>query len=198
LKRIGFRNIFIQPWYETDDLAAKIVMERDDRDFIIATRDQDFWQLLSYCDLYDPQTKYLLTEEEFVREWGIHPSKWAEVKSIAGCKSDNVPGIYGVGEKTAVKYITKKLKSHTKKFKDIERNKDIIKRNRRLVTLPFPGTKLYTLQEDQFDFDSFYSICNQLAMDYFLQRRQLNWWRAFFEGYGYDSEPCRTRPRAFA
>jgi len=186
LSRIGFSNIYAQPGYETDDLIAMIVKERRSLDWMMVTRDQDFFQLLNYADMYDPITKAVITAQSFKEKWGINPDLWAEVKAIAGCKSDKVPGVNGVAEKTAIKYLLKQLNPTSSKYKSIISGLADVERNRKLVSLPFPGTNLYKIKEDQFDFDSFYDVCNQYAMDMFLERRQLNWWRGFFEGFGYE------------
>lgn len=186
IETIGFRNNYIQSWYETDDLIAMIVLHRPELDSIIVTRDNDFLQLLNFADIFDPQSKKLITKSDFQKKWGIDPDLWAEVKAIAGCKSDCIPGISGVGEPTAIKYIKGKLNPNYATYRSIVQGKDVIERNRKLVTLPYPGTKLFVIKEDAFNFDDFHFICNKYALDYFLKPSQLNWWRGFFEGFGYN------------
>jgi hypothetical protein len=64
------------------------------------------------------------------------------LKAIAGCASDNVSGVLGVGEKSAVKYILGTLTG--KKLADIEANSELVYFNRGLVKLPHKATVLPT------------------------------------------------------
>jgi len=187
LPSIGFKNIFSQEGYEADDIVAAIVKEYD-TNFKVITRDNDFMQLLEYCDIYDPISKIMHTSETFFEKWGIGPQRWIEVKMIAGCKSDCVPGISGVREKTAIKFLLKNLKPANKKYQDIIEGKDIIERNKKLVSLPFPGTEIPEILDDEFNFDNFYNLMNQYSIDVFLEQRNLNQWRSLFEGFGYNHD----------
>lgn len=68
----------------------------------------------------------------------------------ANCSSDEVAGVPGVGEKTALKYIKGELPEHYKVYKTIvsKKGKKIINRNKSLVILPFRGTPKCDLQPD--------------------------------------------------
>jgi 5'-3' exonuclease len=153
LPGVGFRNVFMQTGHEADDVMAEIVITEKRREGrrVIVTRDKDMLQMLDYCDIYDPQKKKTITADTFESEWGIPPKKWRDVKSIAGCTTDTVPGVKGVAEKTAVKYLTGKLKSSYKVYQDIESEsgQGIIKRNRKLVVLPLDSTATFTLMPDE-------------------------------------------------
>ena len=145
LPRLGFKHVYEQDYYESDDLMAWLV------DFnriwigdklVVVTNDGDLYQVLEPgVKIYNHSSKKETTMRSFKREYGILPSKWAEVKAIGGCSTDNVKGIKGVGEKTAISYLLGNLKKG-KKFDDIKNGEKIINRNRKLVTLPFDGSKV--------------------------------------------------------
>lgn len=145
LPTIGFRNIFQQKGYEADDIIAAVCLYiiPDLSEGIIVTADQDLFQLIrKNIKWFNPRTGELITLGSFKKKFGIHPHKWAKVKAIAGCVSDNVPGIEGVGNKTAIKYVKNELSETSKKYTDIKRGwNSIVLRNIRLVELPYAGIK---------------------------------------------------------
>jgi len=142
LPQIGFNNNFFQRGYESDDLIAQYVFNKGrDEDIIIATGDDDLLQLLNgNTSIYNPAKELTVTKKDFIKKWSIQPYEWAYVKQIAGCKSDNVPGIPGVGEKKAIQYIKGEMKETTKTFQKIKDGKELIEFNRQLVVLPFVDT----------------------------------------------------------
>lgn len=98
--------------YEADDMAGTIsaIGEREGFETIIVTGDRDSYQLAG------PNTTVLYTKKgisetelitpDWIREqFGLRPEQLIDVKSLAGDASDNIPGIPGIGEKTAVKLI---------------------------------------------------------------------------------------------
>lgn len=143
LPRLGFNNVFAQRGYEADDIIAAAALEigiKSRRKIVIISADQDLYQLLTpRCVLWNPRTGSTYTEKCLYREYGITPDKWADVKAIAGCSSDELPGIKGVGAKTAARFLAGTLKSTTKAFEAIVKGSEIWQRNLRLVRLPFEG-----------------------------------------------------------
>lgn len=98
--------------YEADDIIGTLAKkaEKEGLESVILTGDRDALQLIS------PPTKVLLTrkgiteldeydEEELFKKYGIKPEQMVELKGLMGDASDNIPGIPGVGEKTALKLI---------------------------------------------------------------------------------------------
>ncbi len=160
---IGYRNIHHAKGYEADDFIAKNVnditlascfggAEKADR-MVIVSADHDLYQMLRpMATIWTPGANgKTITFESFKNQWGIHPEKWSIVKALAGCNSDKVPGVDGVGEATAVKYILGTLPPHHKTHKAINEafNSGMVKRNLSLVKLPFDGTPRQQLQPDQ-------------------------------------------------
>lgn len=148
LPSLGFKNIFYQDGYESDDIMAFLArrLERANLFSVIVSADADMWQMISnHCECYDPKKRQKLTKKVFKSEYGIDPKDWWKVKMIAGCKSDEVPGIKGVGELTALKYLRGELKKDSKKYQEIryhfKKDKSLFIRNRKLVRLPMRGVK---------------------------------------------------------
>jgi DNA polymerase-1 len=94
--------------YEADDIIAALVREYKDKDLkiFIVTGDKDLYQLVdenvSIVDLVKDKTFGPLEAEE---KFGVPPNRIRDLMAFAGDKSDNVPGVPGVGVKTAAKLI---------------------------------------------------------------------------------------------
>jgi len=177
LPKIGFVNLFRKKGYEADDIIASIV-QNNKGEFIIFSGDEDMYQLLNYADLYKPK-KGLYTKFDFIEEYKIMPSKWYKVKAISGCNSDAVPGVFGVGEKTAIKFLKKECSLKTKQ--KILDHKEIINRNIKLVKLPLKGLKPIFLKSGEIlDLGNFIDVCMSLNFQSFLYGEQLNTWEKSF------------------
>jgi 5'-3' exonuclease len=162
---IGFRNIFLEPGFESDDLMATI-SEKETGDVILVTSDADMFQCLRpNVRMYCASKKKIYTEGWFRKEYGIEPRDWAMVKAIAGCGTDGVPGIYGVGEKTAIKFLHDELDPNSKTYRDIMcvGGKMIVRRNRKLVELPYKDCPIPKIQEDEIDRTGWEVVCENLG-----------------------------------
>jgi len=173
LPEIGFRNVFWQSGYESDDLIARLAMdftlsncfpERVHREGVIVSADHDLYQCITgHIQFYN--FKGVMTLQRFKQETGLVPSQWVAVKSIAGCSTDNVQGIKGVGEKTAIKYLLRKLKPSSKAYRSIEAGKAIIERNKKLTRLPLPGVIIHSLYGDEITKEGWDSTCRKLGFN---------------------------------
>ncbi len=150
LHDIGFRNVFSEEGFEADDIIASITKAlHKDREAIIVSSDQDLWQLVGknvWC--HNPQTNRSVTNESFRAKWGIRPKQWAAVKALAGCSTDDIPGIRGVGELTAAKFLAGNLPRTYQAYRNIMQNNDTFDRNLELVLLPLKGTPTFELKKD--------------------------------------------------
>ncbi len=104
-------NVVTCEGYEADDilgtLASKIGSE--ETDVYILTGDRDSLQLIDdHVSVLLVKTKdtLLFNKEAFEAEYGIPPERFVEVKALMGDSSDNIPGVSGIGEKTALKLIS--------------------------------------------------------------------------------------------
>ena len=179
LPNLGFKNNWRQVGYEADDLIAEICFTRPEEQIVIASSDNDLLQLLTkQVSIYNLGRKAFYTEQKFIEEYGIKPSQWVEVKKIAGCSSDNVPGIPGVGEKTAIKYLKGELKSNTKTFQKIQQGANVIIRNDKLVKLPFQGTKIDDIKDQSFATQELKWICKHFGFTKMINK--LDDWEVLF------------------
>lgn len=143
LEEIGHHNIFYRMGYEADDIMAQVVagLDRED-DAILISGDHDLYQLLSKrVSVYHPVTKETVTKNTFQTKFGIHPAQWPQVKAIAGCSSDEIPGQKGVGETTAAKFLAGELPKKAARYNDIVAwiESQQYRDNLLLVTLPYAG-----------------------------------------------------------
>ena len=119
--------------YEGDDILGTIsrIAEEKGMDVTILSGDRDTFQLTSdKVTVRIPRTKMGKTENEdynrerVIEEYGIEPNQLIDVKGLMGDSSDNIPGIPGVGEKTALKLI-KNYKSLENLYKEVEGNETL-------------------------------------------------------------------------
>jgi len=185
LPDMGFRNVFRQVGFESDDLMAKIVYDYPKEDCVIVSTDQDMYQLLEFCDIYNPRTKKLVREADFVKQWGIGSSRWAEVKGLAGCKGDNVNGVQGVAEKTAIKFLKHELKEGSAAYKRItsEEGRKQTELSLKLVTLPYAERKMkqLKLKKDRLTRDKFIDVFDKYQFITFLEEKFLAKWQKAFD-----------------
>lgn len=168
LPRIGFENVIAHHGYESDDLMAQIAAYcPKDEEVVLVTADSDLYQCLRpNVIMYSPQKQKVFTERWFKKTYGIEPKLWAMVKAIAGCHGDEVKGVPGIGEKTALKFVQRCLPTKSKAFNQIfcAEGKAIVRRNRRLVELPFEGCPVPILTEDKVDTRGWQAVCERLGM----------------------------------
>ncbi len=102
--------IFAKPGFEADDLIATMAKELCEQDYeiFLVSKDKDLRQLLTPCvHMYDVQGDEVIDEARLMEKVGYSPREAVEVQTLMGDAIDNVPGIPGVGEKTAAKLIKK-------------------------------------------------------------------------------------------
>ena len=117
--------------YEADDILGTLAKKAGRRgiDVTILSGDRDTFQLATdKITIRIPRTKAGKTEEDdydkekIIEQFGFEPKALIEVKGLMGDKSDNIPGVTGIGEKTALGMI-KKYKTIEKLYEDIEARK---------------------------------------------------------------------------
>lgn len=173
LREIGFQNIFYQKGYEADDIIASVCQNAGNNQIIVISSDEDMFQLLSKrVRVFSPSTKTLWTKKKFKIYYGIKPKQWAIVKAIAGCGSDEVSGIPGVGEKTAIQFLNFTL-TKNKKFDSIvsKEGLKIRDRNLPLVKLPMEGCKDFHLKVDKNE--NWTPLLKRLGMKSLRAKREL-------------------------
>jgi DNA polymerase-1 len=94
--------------YEADDIIGTVTLlaNNQDLDVIIVSGDKDFRQLISESTaMWDPMNEKIVDYTTLKRDHGIEPEQMIEVMALSGDSVDNIPGIPGVGEKTALALI---------------------------------------------------------------------------------------------
>jgi DNA polymerase-1 len=97
-----------QAGFEADDLIATYVREACERGAIatIVSSDKDLMQLVTDCvTMYDTMKDRRIGIAEVIEKFGVPPEKVVEVQALAGDSTDNVPGVPGIGVKTAAQLI---------------------------------------------------------------------------------------------
>ncbi|MES2310515.1 MAG: 5'-3' exonuclease H3TH domain-containing protein [Verrucomicrobiota bacterium] len=154
---------------EADDVIASYAKAHAQGETIIASNDKDLMQLVNdRVRIYQPQKEGfdLLGEKEVEEKWGVPATLIGDLLSLTGDSADNIPGIPGVGPKTAAKWIKshgsltellqqapthadeKIKKAFTEHGTQVQKNRTMV-RLRNLSPLPIPITKL--LIDPQFD-----------------------------------------------
>lgn len=125
--------------YEADDVLGTLsrIGENSGLDVVLLTGDRDSFQLATdKVSIYIPRTKAGKTETEiFNRDkvlevYGVEPKQMIEVKGLQGDTSDNIPGVPGIGEKTAL-FLVKKYGTIDHLYECVENNTDDLKGKQR-------------------------------------------------------------------
>ncbi len=102
--------IYAAKGYEADDVIGALVKILKDKDVetIIVTSDKDMEQLISpNIKIFNAKKGLVIDQDVLLKEKGIHPNQVVDVLALSGDASDNVPGVPGVGNKTALELIQK-------------------------------------------------------------------------------------------
>jgi len=140
------------PNYEADDLIATYVEQilAKGAKVTIVSSDKDLMQLYRKdVRLFDPMKNKFITPEDIVTKFGVGPEKVIDVQSLAGDSSDNVPGVPGIGVKTAAELINKygsleKLLDNAQEIKQNKRRETLIENKDKAII----SKKLVTLMKD--------------------------------------------------
>ncbi len=114
--------------YEADDLIATYSKKITDvgAKVTVISSDKDLMQLVSNkIRLFDPMKSKVIGEKEVLEKFGVKPKQVIDVQSLAGDSSDNIPGVPGIGIKTAAELINKykNLDNLLNKASEITQNK---------------------------------------------------------------------------
>lgn len=153
-------KIYEVPGYEADDVIGTLVNKAKKRGWkiLILSSDKDLLQIVDE-DVWildtRPKEDILYTKEKVIEKFGIEPKKIPDYLALIGDSIDNIPGISGIGEKTAVEIVNK--------FKDIDdlienynkienlRLRKLIEENIENIKMAKELTKLDTDIEIEFD-----------------------------------------------
>lgn len=136
--------------YEADDLVGTYARIAQEQGFevVMVTGDKDFIQLITDdCTLWDPMKDTVTDRAGVKAEMGIEPEQFIDVLGLAGDSADNIPGVKGVGAKTAVNLIAEygsingiynnldQLKKKKKLHENLAASKEIVHLSRDLAVI---------------------------------------------------------------
>lgn len=176
--------------YEADDIIGTLSKEACNRGFEVSvySSDRDLLQLIS-----DNVTIHLLkkgvtdiedlTPASFLEKYGINHTQMIDLKALMGDPSDNIPGIPGVGEKTAVKLLqtygtleevlAKKAEISGKLGERIRENEDKAILSKMLATIDLAVPLEFSLDDiarKEIDYDALVSFYNEMDLHVFIKR----------------------------
>jgi DNA polymerase-1 len=171
--------------YEADDLIATYVDQilKAGAKVTIVSSDKDLMQLYKKdVRIFDPMKNKFINEEDVFKKFGVDASKVIDVQALAGDSSDNVPGVPGIGVKTAAELINKygtldKLLKSTHEIKQNKRretlieNKDKALISKELVTLKHNAPVDRELSEfklKEIDKDKLYEFLREMEFNRLL------------------------------
>ena len=180
---MGFSNVLEAEGLEADDIIASIALQENKLPVVILSDDADLYQCIksnvSIMSINRSSSEAcLMYPAKFERLFHISHTRWADVKAICGCVTDNIPGIKDVGEKLAVRYLNGTMPNGIRKSRiESEEGKAIIKFTDRLVRLPFDGNIIpFEWEPDRFN----HKYIAKLIDDYSLYSMQNEFWDKFF------------------
>ena len=138
--------------YEADDLIATYVEQilAEGAKVTIVSSDKDLMQLFKKnVRIYDPMKNKFITSEDVNIKFGVGPEKVVDVQALAGDSTDNVPGVPGIGVKTAAELINEygtleNLLKNSNKIKQNKRRETLIENKEKAII----SKKLVTLKKD--------------------------------------------------
>ena len=152
IEKMGFKTA-IKDGFEADDIIASIAHDAREKNLEvrIVSHDKDLYQLIDDDKIYlfDPIKKDVINEDKCFNKYGVHPSQFTDYQSLLGDSADNVPGVKGVGAKTAEALIKEygTLENIYENLENIEK-----KRWKTLLTdgkeMAFISKELVTLKTD--------------------------------------------------
>jgi len=108
VKSLGIVEVSL-PGYEADDLIAtfvKSVLEKESKSVLIVAGDRDLYTLLSEkVSFFDPVREKFFTLQDFLSKYQFEPEFFPHFRALTGDRSDNIPGVKGIGEKSAKELI---------------------------------------------------------------------------------------------
>lgn len=138
---MGVQQVRHEGWEADDLIASAVINDYWDEEIVILSGDKDFLQLVDDHRVTQvrPKQEGHWTRRRVIKEYGVEPEDVPLVLAMMGDASDNIPGIKGVGVKTAAKYIRKHgtdiatIVAAEKRLTDDDA--EVIERNVRLIDL---------------------------------------------------------------
>jgi DNA polymerase-1 len=152
IEQMGFKTA-IRTGFEADDIVASIAHDAKLKglEVRIVSHDKDLYQLIEDDSIYlfDPTKRVVINEAKCLEKYGVHPSQFTDYQSLLGDSADNIPGVKGIGAKTAEALIQQfgTLENIYANLENIEKKrwKTLLEDNREMA---FLSKQLVTLSRD--------------------------------------------------
>ena len=197
--------------YEADDLIATYVEQilKIGAKVTVVSSDKDLMQLFKKgVRIYDPMKNKFINEDDVLKKFGVISSKVIDVQALAGDSSDNVPGVPGIGIKTAAELINKygSLEKTLKSVNEIKQNKrreTLIENkekaliSKKLVTLKHDAPvniKLDELKLKDIDKDKLYGFLREMEFNRLLSSAISLYGAANFENSSVKDKSYPQKP----
>jgi DNA polymerase I len=169
--------------YEADDLIASLAAENKNNQVVVVTPDKDLHQLVDdRVIVFDPIKRILIDQEVFVENKNFQPKELLLYHALLGDASDNIPGVRGIGKKTA-QYLTENFKTLDNLYENLDQvEKDRIRNllkdqkeqaylSRKLFKLKILnlGIGFSDLVFDKNNWNNAYDFFSQLEFSFFLR-----------------------------
>jgi DNA polymerase-1 len=144
---------------EADDTIAYIsdMYHETSKRITIVSTDRDFYQLVDdKVQIWSPIKKRMYTTETVLEEFGVHPNNYVAYRSFTGDKSDNIPGVPGIGPKTIAKLLPELALPEPYGIDDI------LKKSNNLIT---ESTKYKKIADHQETLEKNYLLMNLKELD---------------------------------
>lgn len=163
------------PYVEADDLIAEIVNTMpSDYDAIIYSTDADYKQLV--CDniaCYNPMAKQITTKETFFESLGFLVDNYIYFKCIDGDKSDDLPGVHGIGKKTFLKLFPQVVDQRIESLDDLfEISRHVVGSDSKVFTKSVKNRHMDVLESEDLIRKN-YKLMQLLDVDISLQSKDL-------------------------
>ncbi len=191
LDALGIKHFEIDN-YEADDIIGTLSLDVEKRDDFVATivsSDKDLLQLVSdkvVMKMLKTSGHIMMTKEEFIKTYQVPPIRMIDLKALMGDSSDHIPGVKGIGEKTAINLLSKyetldNLYEHIDEVKGktkekLENDKDNAYMSYDLATIYREVPLDFTLEDCKYtreDRDEFRKILEELEFHSLLKKYNL-------------------------
>ena len=156
IQKMGFKTAS-KIGYEADDIIASLSSDAKSKGISVrvVSHDKDLYQLIEDgIFMFDPLKKKIVTSEDCFTKYGVYPSQFTDYQSLLGDSADNVPGVKGIGAKTAMALIQayNDLDNIYKNINDIEKTrwKTLLRDGKELAYI---SKQLVTLDKNCIDID---------------------------------------------
>lgn len=191
LQDIGIPSIFPRE-YEADDVigiidkaarsesVSKFYITKKPYKHIIVTVDRDLCQLINEkVSVYDPIRKYEITNDNFEEKLKYRKEDFIKVKALQGDKSDNIPGIKGMGKVKTEKYLKGDIELTEDEIKIYNKNLQLVKLTNDPEEVDYVNKQIYKASFNT-NWDTFLDRCKELKFNNILKKDTV-WYSAFFQ-----------------